>query len=727
MKRFISTPRLVGGAVLIAFLLVLYCVVLFKLQIVEGAEYDTESANSIPTTETVAASRGNILDRYGRLLVSSKTCYNIVINTDELFEQEDPNAVILELIDTVESFGETYTDTLPITKQAPFEYVENINDIQQTILDGYIENARVNYTARALATGLIKENPNKDQEDEPNYVVDDEVTAVELMAFFRSRYDIGPQYDNEQTRKIAGLRYELNSRYIVQTSDYVFVEDASMALITKLLENDIPGVEIKNSYVRQYNTTGAAHILGYIGAMNDSEYKNKYKLLDYSYNSKVGKDGAELAFEEYLHGTDGKVAVTKTADGAIVKKVYTEEPQPGNNVYLTLDIVLQEAVERILASNIETMQAQRDKDNAVYEANGQLDQIKEAITGGAIAVVDVATNEPLAIASWPTYDLSTLLDNYNEVLNGDNQPLINRALTGLYAPGSTFKPCTAIAALTEGKISPETTIEDEGVFMKYKDAAYTPACWIYTATKTTHGAVNVSQALEVSCNYFFYTVSDYLGIDALGKYAAAFGLGESTGIELPESTGVMGSQEYKETNIGTAWYAGDTVQTGIGQGYNLFTPLQLASYTATIANGGTRHSASILKKVASYDYSETVFEREAETLSVVESDEKNFDAVQYGMYLVANAADGSAYATFYDYPVTVAAKTGSAQIGSDKTANACFICYAPYENPEVAIAVVVEHGAAGSSIASIAREVLDAYFSIQNSSVNVDAEMTLLP
>ena len=309
MKKLISTGRLVGGGIMLALLLVLYFSVLFKLQVIEGAAYAAESADTNVTMETVAASRGNILDRYGRLLVSSRTCYNIVINTDELFEQEDPNAVILELIDMVEEFGQTYTDDLPITAQSPFEFKEDITAVQQTILEGYIENARTNnvYASLAEDTGLN----------------DGEVTAVELMAFFRSRYKIDHSYDNEQTRKIAGLRYELNSRYIVDTSDYIFVEDASLPLITKLLEQDVPGVEVKTSFVREYNTMGASHILGYINAMDETDART-YLSKGYAYDSKVGKAGAELAFEEYLHGVDGTVDVTKTANGAIVRREYTQ-------------------------------------------------------------------------------------------------------------------------------------------------------------------------------------------------------------------------------------------------------------------------------------------------------------------------------------------------------------------------------------------------------------------
>ncbi len=708
MKKLISTGRLVGGGIMLALLLVLYFSVLFKLQVIEGAAYAAESADTNVTMETVAASRGNILDRYGRLLVSSRTCYNIVINTDELFEQEDPNAVILELIDMVEEFGQTYTDDLPITAQSPFEFKEDITAVQQTILEGYIENARTNnvYASLAEDTGLN----------------DGEVTAVELMAFFRSRYKIDHSYDNEQTRKIAGLRYELNSRYIVDTSDYIFVEDASLPLITKLLEQDVPGVEVKTSFVREYNTMGASHILGYINAMDETDART-YLSKGYAYDSKVGKAGAELAFEEYLHGVDGTVDVTKTANGAIVRREYTQEPQPGNNVYLTIDIVFQEAVERILASSIEKLQTERDAANKEFEELHMDKEIKPDITGGAIVAVDVKTGEPLAIASWPDYDLTTLLQNFAEVSTDEAQPMFNRALMGTYAPGSTFKPCTAVTCLNEGIITTESTIEDEGKFTKYADAGYAPVCWAYSAG-FKHGAVNVAQAIQVSCNYFFYTISDFVGNDDLSDYAARFGLGVATGIELPESLGVIGTQAYKLENIGADWYQGDTVQTGIGQGYSVYTPIQMAEYIAAVANSGQRHTASVLKKVTSYDYGETVYEREPAVLSAVETDEKNYEAVRYGMYMVANTFEGSAYEAFRDCNLSVCAKTGTAQTGGGT--NAIFVCFAPYEDPEVAVAVVVEKGSSGSSIAFIGREVMEAYFSIKDSTKTMESEMSFL-
>ena len=732
MKKLFPHGRMIGAAVGLAFLLILYFVVLFKLQIIEGAKYSEESANSIVSVETVAASRGNILDRYGRLLVSSRACHNIVLNTDELFEQEDYNADILRLIETVEEFGETYTDDLPITTSSPFEFTE-MTAIQETILKGFLQNAAIHQTKIAMASGLAEYsydeegNQNYDEDGDPIILVDDEVTAVELMAFFRARYKIDSTYDNEETRKIAGMRYAINSRYIVASSEYIFVEDASLALITRLLESDFPGVEVKTSYVREYNTTGAAHILGYIGLMNDNEY-TVYKTKGYPMDAKVGKEGAEVAFEEYLHGVDGKVSVTKTADGSVLKKVYDKEPIPGNNVYLTIDIVLQEAVERILDSGIERIMEARAITNEEAIRDGELDKVMGEITGAGMVVMDVKTGEPLAIASWPTFDLATLMDNYKAIASDEGKPLFNRALSGTYAPGSTFKPVTAIACLTEVEdtgITINTTIEDEGIFLKYRDAGYAPKCWAY-GVQPLHGTVNVSGALAVSCNYFFYSIGEILGIDTLSDYAKRFGLGVSTGIELPESVGVMSTQEYKVQLTGANWYIGDTIQASIGQAYNLFTPLQMATYISTIANSGERHTASILKRVTTFDYAETVYNREATVLSRVDSPEENYEAVRYGMYLVSTQKDGSAVDTFGNYKIPVASKTGTAQIGEGKTNNGIFVCFAPYDDPEVAIAIMVEHGQSGATIAFMAREALDAYFSIKETSENVESEMTLL-
>lgn len=701
MDKLVKPSRLLALALLLAALIGIYVVSLYKLQIVEGAAYSEASRNSVVSTRVVPAARGNIMDRYGRVLVSNRTCNNLLINSDELFALDDDdtwdkaNAAILELVNTVEACGDTYTDELPVTKDSPFTYTE-MTDVQRARLQAFLENA-----------GL-----------------DQDASAVELMSYFRTRYKIDNSYSARQMRIIAGIRYEINIRYIIPTSDYVFAQDVSIELITRLMENNVPAFEVETSYVREYNTTAAAHLLGYIGMMNEKEAEY-YGDRGYKFNALVGKDGVEYAFEDYLHGVDGEAKVTRTASGTITSTVYTQEPQPGDNVYLTIDLNLQEAAERALDKSITAMNDERRKQNEEIEQYGGAEEdIQQLIDGGAVVAVKVKTGEPLAIASWPTYNLPTIMEDYDEIVAAENAPLFNRALNGIYAPGSTFKPCTAIAALNEGIISTTSTVTCEGKFRKYEDAGYAPNCWIYPGQ---HGPLTVTNAIKVSCNYFFYTVGDFLGIDRLSEYALQFGLGTSTGIELPEDTGHMSTQDLKMELEGLPWYNGDTIAAAIGQSYSQFTPLQLAEYCAAVANGGTRHSASLLKAVRSYDYSEKVFQRDEEVLNVVEAPAEYYSAVQEGMYLVANNFEGSAYETFGDYGYChVAAKTGTAQVGSKKTNTAVFICYAPYEDPEIAVAVVVEKGAAGKAVAGIARDVLDAYFGLEAGSRQIDAELTLL-
>ena len=710
MKKLVSTGRLFAFGLLVVALLALCVGTLYKLQIIEGAAYYEESQNKQVSEQTVTAARGNILDRYGRVLVSNRECYNLKISDKRLFsdEVEDPNAVILQMINMVEAAGDKYTDDLPITKEPPFEYT-NMTDIQRMLLNAYLKDK-----------GL-----------------DEDTTAVELMSYFRTRYDIAGSYNAEEMRKIASVRYAVNVRYAINTNPYVFVEDASIDLISDLMGVVGNVVEVETSYIREYNTQYAAHILGYVQAMSDADmekYRPGKENSTYDYDTKVGKDGVELAFENWLHGTNGKATVERTASGTVTSTIYTEDPVPGNHVYLTIDIQLQEAVERILETGIQTLQLKRDEDNLKAVSEGRTDDVREDIQGGAIVVVDIKTGEPLAIASYPTYNLSTLLEDYDEISSTEYDPLFNRALLGAYAPGSTFKPCTAIAGLSENIINTETQILCDGVFTKYSDQGYAPECWIYTQDHLTHGNDNVTEALKDSCNIFFYTVADNLGIRKLMEYAEDFGLGESTGIELVETTGNMANPDNHLTYDVDEWVGGDTVQTGIGQSDSLFTPLQLAEYCAAIANGGTRHSAALLKSVRSFDYSRQLYQKDTEALSTVETADYNWAAVQRGMYLMANDISSSSLTVYYalgnysynGVSLPVAAKTGTSQLGEDKTNNAIFMCYAPFDDPQIAISIVVERGQSGANLSSMARNVLDAYFGLGDKSSTADSEYTLL-
>ena len=701
-------------AVMLMLLVSVYLVFLYNLQIIEGEDYYSRSSETTTKQETVNAARGDLLDRYGRVLISNKECYNLTIDTDKLFAGSDPNAVLLELVDMVQQYGDNYVDDLPITMEPPFEYLPNMTEIQRTMLDAYIADKQKS----------LPQDP----------------TAVELLSYMRTRYDIDSNYTAEDMRKIAGLRYSINVRWAINTADYVFVQDASMDLITSIMENKLAGITVSRAYTRDYQTDYAAHILGYTGLMTQEEYE-KYSLYDYSTNAMVGKDGIEYAFEEYLHGTDGKVMVTRSPSGTVLATQYIQEPVPGNHVYITLDKVLQEQVERILANGIDILMSERRNEKSEQEALGNwtFEDGYWEITGGACVVVNVKTGEPLAIASWPTYDASTIIENYSELLEEPNAPLFNRALMGAYAPGSAFKPCTATAALSMHIIEVDKKIKCEGVFTKYAANGYAPECWIWTAVDGehyTHGELNVTEALLHSCNYFFYTVADKLGVDDLGKFAHAYGLGEHTGIELTETVGNMSNRANHADYTGTEWRIGDTLQAGIGQSDSIFSPLQLAEYCAAVANSGVRHSASLKKYVRSYDFDELIYERDAKVLSDVNSlkvggvGDYNWAAIHEGMKLVANdiVNNSSVAKYFFDYPESkrVAAKTGTAQKGKNIVNDAIFICYAPFDDPEIAIAFVVERGKAGANCAFMARQVLDAYWTIKSYTDTSEQEMTLL-
>ena len=696
MDKIIRPGRLFSFVVVIIALIVFYTFALYKLQIIEGDAYYENSQNSIVTTKTITASRGNILDRYGRLLVSNRVCNNLTINDNELMSMksdEERNRVILAIANAINESGDRHNDEVPVTMSPPFEYTANISDIQRTRLNAF-----------------FKENK-----------LLPETSAVELMACFRSRYGIDPNYTAEEARIIAGIRYEVNIRHIIPTSDYILAEDVSIDLLSKLMEGNLPLYDVEQSYIREYKTIYASHLIGYVGLMDDLEYE-AYKEKGYLMNAYVGKVGVEQAFESHLHGQDGSAVVTSTANGTVTDIFYKSEPEPGNHVYLTIDIGLQEAAEQALANGIREMNRVTEEENAKNMAAGAIDKIRELAGVGALVAVDIKTGEPLCIASYPTFDLATFLDNYNELRDDKANPLFNRAIQGIYTPGSTFKMVTAIAALDLEKITTNTTITDEGVYRVYEWADYAPKCWIYP--EALHGTLNVTGALEHSCNYFFYSIADMLKIDSMEEYALRFGLGTTTGIELPESVGIMASRKYKEETFNQEWYEGDGLQAGIGQSDSQFTPLQLAEYISTVVNNGTRYSASILKAVRSYDYSEKLYSREPEVLNEVGGEPEYYDALKQGMRAVVKS--GTAMNYFRDYPIEVAAKTGTAQRGENTTNNGIFVCYAPYDDPKIAIAVVVEKGNSGSSLSYIAQDVLDYYFNFSAASTSLEGEMQFL-
>lgn len=704
-KQFHWRVRSIVGVLLI--LILLFAWVLYDLQYVHGADYLAQSRRKIAKTETVEAARGEILDRYGRVLVTNRESYNVSLDTSFM---EDVNTTLTKLLDICRTQGVNWADTLPVSDEAPFVFTFD------TASSGAISNLY------ALAESLKWTDtlPAREEADAIRTAAQEGqgVSYPSADAFLdklRTYYEIDPLLPDGEARALMGVRYELTlrSREVTYTA-YVFAQDVQMPFIVTVKEADLPGVNIDTTTVREYNTAYAAHLLGRVGLMNSGEWNNVYQALNYPYNATVGKEGVELAFESYLHGTPGKRNIETNDQGKVVSgddnwvvnqtTGEVQAPDPGDNVILTLDIKLQEAVERALATGIEGLKS-------------------EDTQGGAAVVIDVRDGGVLAMASYPTFDLTTYTQNYNTLLADPLNPLLNRATQEVYPPGSTFKMVTAIGALQEGIIEPDTEILDTGRYLYYDD--YRPQCWIYrdSGGRSTHGEENVSDAIKDSCNVFFFDAGRRLGISLLEQYAAMFGLGEPTGIELYEATGWMDGPEYTESQCQT-WYEGNTLPAAIGQGNSRFTPLQLANYVATLANGGTHYSAHLLKEVKSNDFSQVVEQYEPTVLNQLDIDPENLAAVTEGMLRVTT--EGSAKAYFADLGVQVAAKTGSAQVSSATESNALFVAFAPYENPEIALAIVVEKGGSGSTLANIAAEILEYYFSAGSGMETVTPENTLL-
>lgn len=641
-----------------AFLL-LFAVVLYDAQILHGGENRAKSISSNAASETVTASRGIITDRNGKVLVSNRLAYTLVFDRSGFDDDAALNAAILRLVQLCEETGTGWNDTLPIGRVGNFLRYSNA---RSETFDKFIEK-------NDLTSGA---------------------SGRQLLSELRELYHVDESLSEREARLIVGVRYELHSR-----DSYTFAEDVSTEVLSLITDGRYEGVTIRTASARVYNTALAAHILGTIGPIWQKEWSSNedtgyvgYADKGYSMNDLVGKDGVEKAFESYLRGTDGRRLITTDETGKITGELYTRDPQPGGTVALTLDIDLQADVETALA---ETISGMIDKDSNER--------------GGAAAVVSVGTGEVLALASYPTYDLSTFNEDYDELVNDQRLPMFNRATQGIYAPGSTFKMVTAVAALESGIITPSSIIQDRGIYTYYKDPQ--PMCWIYSQTGSTHGRINVSQAITDSCNYFFYEVGRLTGIRTLDSYASQFGLGQSTGIEIGDSSGVLASPEWAESHD-QEWTDGQTITAAIGQSYNLFTPLQLANYVATLVGGGDHYQAHLLKNVKAYDNSRLLYMYDDNPINTVEMSDTTLSAVTRGMHELT--VSGSVAYAFENCVVSAGAKTGSAQVGTD-IANGVFVAYAPYEKPEIAVAIVIEKGGSGAALANTAVEIINSWFS----------------
>lgn len=648
MKRDIF-PRLTVIIVLTVLFVLAVVFRLFSLQIVKGEDYAEASMKRLIKTVPLKAQRGEILDRYGRVIVSSQITYNLEISQYKK-DKKWVNDTVYNLILLMEHENQEYMENLPVT-DFPYSYT-----LPEDQIKSYLRKMDL----------------------------DESLSADECIKKLKERYQLSDAIPENYHRKVLSVRAEMEQREFSQNNTFVFAENVNMNVVTVIKENDrsYPGVNVMTSYDRMYPEKVSPHVLGRVGLIYKEEY-DKLKDFGYGYTDIIGKEGIEKVFDLELKGKDGVLKVEQNELGKITDTQVLKNAQPGNDIILTIDLNLQKRAEKALKDVIYNLR------QTIYD-----------VGGGAITVVDIHTGEILAIASYPDYDIETFLEDYNDNYNNPLNPFWNRAISGTYAPGSTFKILTSLAVLEEGIITPGAQIYDQGKYTYWKD--YQPTCHVYPGN---HGYVNVSDAIKVSCNYYFYETGRLLGIDKLNEYAKKVGLGEYTGIEISgEEKGIVAGPAYRE-KIDSVWYPGDTLQASIGQSDNLFTPLQLSNYIATVVNGGTRYEAHLLYKIKNYTTGE-IKEVAPKVVDQIEIQPQNYKAIMEGMRSVTE--DGTASNVFQDFPIAVGGKTGTAEVPG--TNNGLFVAFAPYENPKIAISVVVEHGAHGNSIAPAARDVIEEYF-----------------
>ena len=696
MER-ISKVRAIALLLVFATILSLYSIRLFDLQIIE-TDGKTENLDVYVTQTRVKAARGDILDRNGNILVGNRASYDLVFNHYVITSYDNTNESLMKLIEKTRELGITYMDHFPITKDRPFEYtLTEYTTAWQGYFQKYLQDRSI----------------------------DSDITAPLLMQRMRERYKIPEEWNDADARAVIGLRYEFDLRGVVNLASYVFMEDVSDEHLSALLELNTPGLMVESSTVREYYTPYAAHILGTMGSMNNEQWQKVNQAYkdgvgkEYYMDAQIGQSGFEAAFETYLHGIDGLRRDTVDKNGAIISQEYYEgkEPQAGNNVETTIDINLQIIAEDALADVIDWLKNPEDS-----KTDKNQEQTGRDVEGAAVVVMKVKTGEILACASYPTYNPQTYNEDYNEILEADFDPLFNRAFHATYAPGSSFKMVTLYAAmeLGGGRIKPSRlfeygeTVNTQGKYREYEDQGFAPACLLWNAYGRVHGVIDAAKALEVSCNYFFYYLADWFISGAtLDEAAKGFGLGEKTGIELDEAVGMRANAETKAklyTGALATWGVGDKLNAAIGQSENRLTPLQLCVYVSTVANKGVRMKATFLNRVVAADYRTLILENEPTVASTLKMSNATYSTIVQGMKQVITGPSGTARNTMRGTSVEVAAKTGTAETGRLGSDDGSFVCFAPADDPEIAIAVFGEKAAHGATLGRVAKDVIEYYF-----------------
>ena len=681
--------------ILVYLIGIILIVQLFNLQVVHGESYREQSNTRLSRTSIIKAARGSILDRSGNELAGVKTENNIEIYKTNISDDE-LNKSVLNLVELLNKYQIGYDDTFPI-KINPFEFT--------------IGDELTNWKKK--------------------YKIAEDATAEESFYKFKNKYEI--TNDNvEEIRKIISIRYIITTTGYSATKSITIATNVNEEVVAQISErnSDFPGVSISTNATRTYLAGNlAAHVIGYTGKIKEDEYNANKDI--YNIDDIIGKTGIEYVFEKYLKGTDGEKQVEMSVDGTITGETVAKNAIAGSDIVLTIDSNLQKVTQDSLENCINKIRS------------GGFAQTYDA-QGGAAVVMNVNTGEVLATASYPTFEPQWFVggisqENWAYLRDDSRHPQLNKTIQSTYEPGSTFKMVTAIAGLETGAITTKERINDTGVYRKYNMEW---KCWYYTSYHRGHGYQNVTQALQHSCNYFFYETGDRMGIDNLSKYALHFGLGKKTGIELPnEKEGAVASKEtYAKLRNGGRIGPGDVLNASIGQGDNNFTPMQIAKYISSIANGGNVVKPTIVKSILNSDGSEVsrdeITQYTNEKLGYSDTDDgitisqESVNVAKEGMRMAASEAGGTAYNIFKGFNQEVAGKTGSAEAGKDKNGNdlvnAWFVCFAPYEKPEVAVVVMIENGGHGNYAAEVARDVLTQYFGM-NESTEINESMTATP
>lgn len=655
---------------------------LFNLQIIHGEEYREQSNTRLTRESTAVAARGSILDRNGNAIVENGMGFSL-----ELYKSKNDNqtlnTTILNIVEVLEKNGDNYKDSFPI----------KIDDDGNLYYDFETEDKAISW--------------KKKMKLDVNYTPEQSINAL------KDKYEI--QYEDiNQIRKILAIRYQIIQDGYSTTKSITISNSISRESALEFNERSesFPGVSVVVEPIRQYTSGNlASHVVGTIGKI--SEVKEGYNTNDY-----IGKTGIEYLFEKYLKGEDGTKQIDMSVDGTNTEEYVTQDAIEGSDVVLTIDANLQKVTEQALANNIQKINS------------GGFGK-KYSTNSGAAVVMNVKTGEVLSMASYPDFNPQDFVGGISaenwEKYNTEDTPQVNKTMQTAYAPGSIFKMVTAIAGLESGVISTKETINDTGVYPKYTN----PKCWIYTDYHRGHGRLNVSGAIQHSCNYFFYETADRMGIDTLAKYAKYFGLGTKTGIELPnETSGTLASKETKENLYHEKWYAGETLSAAIGQSYNSFSLIQIAKYISMLANGGNDIQPTIVQKIINSDGTEVSKEEIRnyinETAGINQEDkeeisisQENLKAILNGMESVTDDQGGTAYSIFKNFAISVGGKTGSAETSTGKV-NAWFVGFAPFDDPQIAVVVLVENGGHGYYTAEAVKEIIEQYFGMNIEQVQED-------